>query len=204
MTIHDGLAVPIAYSIGSIPFGYIIVKTKLGKDVRAAGSGSTGATNVLRSAGPVGGILTFLCDVGKGTVAVLIAKALSPTNDWIVATAAVLAILGHIFPVFLKFKGGKGVATGVGVYLAILPKAVGAVLVIFVLVVLLSRYISLGSIIATLAFPVVAYWMGRNFLSFPVILGAFLGSLLIVVMHYQNILRLASGTENKFTGFSSK
>ncbi|MDD5542048.1 MAG: glycerol-3-phosphate 1-O-acyltransferase PlsY [Acidobacteriia bacterium] len=198
------LAIVLAYLFGAIPFGYIIVKTKLGKDVRNSGSGSTGATNVLRTAGTVGGILTFALDVGKGSAAVLVAKALSPANDWIVAIAAVSAILGHIFPVFLKFKGGKGVATGVGVYLAILPQAVGAVLVIFFFVVLLSRYISLGSIIATSAFPFFAYGMGRNSLSFPIIVGTFVGALLIVVMHRQNIRRIASGTENKFKGFSSR
>ncbi|MFI5176245.1 MAG: glycerol-3-phosphate 1-O-acyltransferase PlsY [Terriglobia bacterium] len=198
------LAVLIAYLLGSIPFGYLIVKMKSGRDVREVGSRSIGATNVMRAAGRAGGILTFLLDVGKGFVAVLIAQKLFPDNEWVIAFAAMAAILGHVFPVFLKFKGGKGVATGVGVFLAIFPQAVGAVLVIFVIVVWLSRYISLGSIIATGAFPVVAYFMGQHVLSAPVLVATALGAILIVAKHHENIRRLLRGTENKFTGFSKK
>jgi glycerol-3-phosphate acyltransferase PlsY len=198
------LAVLIAYLLGSIPFGYLIVKMKSGRDVREVGSRSIGATNVMRAAGRAGGILTFLLDVGKGFVAVLIAQRLFPENEWVIAFAAMAAILGHVFPVFLKFKGGKGVATGVGVFLAIFPQAVAAVLVIFVIVVWLSRYISLGSIIATGAFPVVAYFMGQHVLSAPVLVATALGAILIVVKHHENIRRLLRGTENKFTGFSKK
>jgi glycerol-3-phosphate acyltransferase PlsY len=198
------LAVLIAYLLGSIPFGYLIVKMKSGRDVREVGSRSIGATNVMRAAGRAGGILTFLLDVGKGFVAVLIAQKLFPDNEWVIAFAAMAAILGHVFPVFLKFKGGKGVATGVGVFLAIFPQAVAAVLVIFVIVVWLSRYISLGSIIATGAFPVVAYFMGQHVLSAPVLIATGLGAILIVAKHHENIRRLLRGTENKFTGFSKK
>ncbi|MGB7622559.1 MAG: glycerol-3-phosphate 1-O-acyltransferase PlsY [Terriglobia bacterium] len=198
------LTVLIAYLLGSIPFGYLIVKMKSGRDVREVGSRSIGATNVMRAAGRAGGILTFLLDVGKGFVAVLIAQRLFPDNEWVIASAAMAAILGHVFPVFLKFKGGKGVATGVGVFLAIFPQAVAAVLVIFVIVVWLSRYISLGSIIATGAFPVVAYFMGQHVLSAPVLVATALGAILIVAKHHENIRRLLRGTENKFTGFSKK
>ncbi|MBZ5551293.1 MAG: glycerol-3-phosphate 1-O-acyltransferase PlsY [Acidobacteriia bacterium] len=198
------LAVPVAYLLGSIPFGYLIVKLKSGRDVREVGSRSIGATNVMRAAGRAGGILTFLLDVGKGFVAVLIAQKLSPENHWMIAAAAMSAILGHVFPLFLKFRGGKGVATGVGVFLAIFPQAVAAVLIIFVLIVWLSRYISLGSIVATSAFPVFAYFMGQGALPPPILIATALGALLIVAKHHENIRRLLRGTENKFTGFSKK
>jgi acyl phosphate:glycerol-3-phosphate acyltransferase len=198
------LAVLIAYLLGSIPFGYLIVKMKSGRDVREMGSRSIGATNVLRAAGRAGGILTFLLDVGKGFVAVLIAQKLFPDNGWVIASASMAAILGHVFPVYLKFKGGKGVATGVGVFLAIFPQAVAAVLIIFVIVVWLSRYISLGSIIATGSFPVFVYIMGQHLLPPPVLAATALGAILIVAKHHENIRRLLRGTENKFTGFSKR
>lgn len=198
------LAVVSAYLLGSIPFGYLIVKLKLGQDVRETGSRSIGATNVLRTAGRAGGILTFLLDVAKGFVAVIIAKMLVPGHHWIIAFASLAAIFGHVFPLFLNFKGGKGVATGVGVFLAIFPQGVVMVLVLFVIVVVLWRYISLGSIIATSAFPFLVYFMGHSTLSSPIILATFLGAALIVTKHHENIRRLLQGTENKFTSFSKK
>jgi glycerol-3-phosphate acyltransferase PlsY len=204
------VSVIIAYLLGSIPFGYIIVKTVLGKDVRETGSRSIGATNVLRSAGKAGGILTFVCDVGKGFAAVWVSRLLTANHPWaidtawVIAACALAAILGHIFPVFLNFKGGKGVATGVGVFLAIYPWAVASVVVIFAIVVYGSRYISLGSIIATAAFPVFAYFLGRDKLPLPVLLASVVGAALIVAKHHENIQRLMLGTENKFTGFSKK
>ncbi len=204
MTIQDGLVVLVAYLLGAIPFGYIIVKSKLGRDVRESGSGSIGATNVLRTAGKVGGILTFVLDVAKGMAAVLIAKAISPSNFWIIGAAALAAIIGHILPVFIGFKGGKGVATGVGVFLAVMPSAVLMVLVVFVIVVWLWRYISLGSIIATAAFPLSAYVLSRGSLPAPLLWATVLGALLIVSKHHGNIRRLIQGNENKFTGFSTK
>lgn len=198
------LGVLIAYLLGSIPFGYLFVKTVLGKDVRETGSGSIGATNVLRTTGTAGGILTFVFDVGKGFLAVVIVEKLASGNSWAIAISALAAVLGHIFPLFLKFKGGKGVATGVGVYLAIAPAAVGAVLVVFIVVVALWRYISLGSIIATSAFPFFAFWMGGGKFPKPILWGTILGAALIVIKHQGNIRRLLAGTENKFTGFSKK
>lgn len=194
----------IAYLLGSIPFGYLFVRIVLGEDVRQTGSGSIGATNVLRTTGTAGGILTFAFDVGKGFLAVMIAERLASGNPWAIALSALAAVLGHIFPVFLKFKGGKGVATGVGVYLAIAPAAVGAVLVIFVVIVALWRYISLGSIIATSAFPLFAFWIGREKLPTPILWGTIVGAALIVIKHHGNIRRLLTGNENKFTGFSRK
>lgn len=204
MRLQSVLPLLIAYLLGSMPFGYLIVKTKLGKDVRETGSGSTGATNVMRSAGRLGGILTFLLDVGKGWLAVFIAKQWAAENSWIVAAAALAAIFGHIFPVFLNFKGGKGVATGVGVFMAIYPEAVVAVLVIFVIVVWMWGYISLGSIVATAAFPIVTCFLGYQVLPLPLIGAIFLGAAVIIARHGANIGRLMRGTESRLTGFSKQ
>ena len=112
----------VAYLIGSIPFGYLIVRRKIGADIRQTGSGGTGATNVSRRAGKAAGILTLLLDAAKGSVAVLIAKAVAG-DDWVIAAAAIAALVGHIFPVWLGFRGGKGVATGVGIFLVLAPVA---------------------------------------------------------------------------------
>ena len=193
-----------AYLLGSIPFGYLIVRWEKGIDVRKTGSGSTGATNVMRNLGIAGFIVTFILDVGKGTFAVLLASRLTSVDGrwfslsgdprWI-AAASVAAILGHCFPVWLKFRGGKGVATGVGVFIALAPLQVAIVLGIFAIVVAIGRYISLGSIVATAAFPLAVYFMQHPPL--PMVLGAAGSALTIIAMHHANIRRLLKGTENK-------
>src|ERR671939_2055471 len=145
-----------AYLLGSIPFGYLIVRARTGADVRATGSGGTGATNVSRRAGKLAGVVTLLLDAAKGALAVLLARWLATDDfgvNWWVAAAAVLAVFGHCFPVWLGFRGGKGVATGVGVFLSLYPLAVACAGVIFILVVVLTRYVSLGSILATATLP---------------------------------------------------
>ena len=207
----------IGYLLGSIPFGYILVRVFRGEDVRASGSGNIGATNVARKA-PGLGALTLVLDAAKGFAAVTIGVAIvrsftetlmfkmragSPDPRvqllyFAAAVAALFAILGHVFPVWLRFKGGKGVATGVGSFLAVAPKAVLIVLVIFVVIVAAFRYISLGSIIATAAFPLFAFLLYRSQASAEVfaIIGA--ASLLIILKHHQNIRRLMAGTEHKF------
>ena len=207
----------IGYLLGSIPFGYILVRVFRGEDVRASGSGNIGATNVARKA-PGLGVATLVLDAAKGFAAVMIARyvashqfALSSSSAIVEggdlylqrlylmsAVAAIFAILGHLFPVWLRFKGGKGVATGVGSFLALAPKAVLIVLVIFVVIVAAFRYISLGSIIATAAFPVFAFLLYRSQVTTEVfvIIGA--AALLIIVKHHQNIRRLIAGTEHKF------
>jgi len=194
----------LAYLLGSIPFGYLIVRWQKGVDVRNTGSGSTGATNVMRNLGIVGFVATFILDVGKGTFAVLLASRLtsddarwfplSGDSRWI-AAASVAAILGHCFPIWLKFRGGKGVASGVGVFIALAPLQVALVLVIFAIVVAIWRYISLGSIVATAAFPLVVYLMKHPPL--PIVLGAAGSALIIIAMHHANIRRLLKGMENK-------
>jgi len=193
-----------AYLLGSIPFGYLIVRWEKGIDVRKTGSGSTGATNVMRNLGIAGFIVTFILDVGKGTFAVLLASRLtSVSGRWFpltgdprwIAAASVAAILGHCFPAWLKFRGGKGVATGVGVFIALAPLQVAVVLGIFAIVVAIWRYISMGSIVATAAFPLAVYFMQRPPL--PIVLGAAGSALIIIAMHHANIRRLLKGTENK-------
>jgi glycerol-3-phosphate acyltransferase PlsY len=192
---HGTLTPVFAYLLGSIPFGYLIVRWQKGVDVRSTGSGSTGATNVMRNLGIIGFVATFILDVGKGIAAVLLVSRLTSGDPQWIALSSVAAILGHCFPVWLKFRGGKGVATGVGVFIALAPMQVGLVLIIFAIVVAISRYISLGSIIGTAAFPPLVYFMKHPPL--PIVLGAAGGALIIIAMHHANIRRLLAGTENK-------
>jgi glycerol-3-phosphate acyltransferase PlsY len=201
---HGALTPLFAYFLGSIPFGYLIVRWQKGVDVRSTGSGSTGATNVMRNLGIIGFVATFILDVGKGTFAVLMASRLTSGDArWIplsgdprwIALSSVAAILGHCFPVWLKFRGGKGVATGVGVFLALAPLQVAVVLAIFAIIVAIGRYISLGSIVATAAFPLLVHFMKHPPL--PIVVGAAGSALIIIAMHHGNIRRLLSGTENK-------
>ncbi len=202
-----------AYLIGSIPFGYLIVRLKAGADIRQTGSGGTGATNVSRRAGKAAGVLTLALDALKGAGAVLIAQNILTTTafaaqgqnsaEWWMAAAGLAAMIGHIFPVWLKFKGGKGVATGVGVFLVLAPVAVGIAALVFLLVVLLTRYVSLGSMSAALAIPV-SLWVQHVFIqpvpNFPALISVALGgAFLIVFAHRQNIERLLQGRENKFS-----
>jgi len=184
----------VSYLLGSIPFGLLLMKLSQGKDIRSYGSGNIGATNVFRKS-RLTGILTLIFDAGKGYLAVLIAGWMGADPSW-QAIACVAAIAGHIFPIWLKFKGGKGVATGCGAFLALCPPAVGTTLVLFVLVLVFTRYISAASILATAMFPVWAYLYGYPA---PVLIWGAAGALLIIAKHHQNIRRLVSGTENKFT-----
>lgn len=195
------LALPIAYLLGSIPFGYLIVKLSAGKDVRRSGSGATGATNVTRTAGRAAGVATLVLDALKGFLAVWIARRLTGDDgtSWIVAGAAVLAILGHIFPVWLGFKAGKGVATGLGVFAAIAPLAVATSAVVFVVVVALTRYISLGSILAAASAPMWAWlWQAGDPDLTRILVTLSVSAIIITAKHYENIRRLAEGTESKF------
>jgi acyl phosphate:glycerol-3-phosphate acyltransferase len=198
----------IAYLLGSIPFGYILVRLFRKQDVRTIGSGNIGATNVARSGAKGLGIATLILDAAKGYSAVRFGFFMHPfISDYVhydpryeyylAAIAAIFAILGHMYPIWLKFKGGKGVATGVGVFLALAPMAVGLVLVIFIVIVWFSRYVSLGSIIATAAFPLFAWLLYRHSMSSIIFLAAAFASFLIIVKHHQNIRRLLAGTEHR-------
>ena len=183
----------LSYLLGSIPFGFLLVKASQGKYIRTLGSGNIGASDVFRKSRGTG-ILTLLLDAGKGALAVIIAGGLGGNSTW-QAIAAVAAIIGHIFPIWLKFKGGKGVATGCGAFLALCPLAVLSTLAVFVLILVLTRYISAASIAATALFPLWAYLYGSPS---SVLLWGGAGALLIVAKHHQNIRRLISGNENKF------
>jgi glycerol-3-phosphate acyltransferase PlsY len=187
------IVVIIAYVLGSIPFGYLIVRGRGAGDIRETGSGGTGATNVSRRAGKAAGVLTLLLDAAKGSVAVLIARALTG-DEWVIAVAAIAALLGHIFPVWLGFRGGKGVATGVGIFLVLAPIALLCAGVIFVAIVALTRYVSLGSIIAAVLIPVFVWWQSDLR---PLLIAAIVGAALIVFAHRGNIQRLVSRTESR-------
>ncbi len=205
----------IAYLLGSIPFGYLIVRATQGADIRETGSGGTGATNVSRRAGKAAGVLTLVLDALKGAGAVAIAKVIlglpffgesvgsSHENAyWWVAATAIAVIVGHIFPVWLRFRGGKGVATGVGVFLMLAPIAVAFAAGIFLLTVWRTRYVSLGSILAAVAIPL--FVLLQNVFIRPIdslasiLSAAIVGAALIVFAHRENIGRLKNGTENRF------
>ena len=187
------IVVVIAYLLGSIPFGYLIVRKTIGADIRETGSGGTGATNVSRRAGKAAGVLTLLLDAAMGSVAVLIAKTVSG-DDWVIAVAAIAALAGHIFPVWLGFRGGKGVATGVGIFSVLAPISLLCAGVIFIAIVVTTRYVSLGSMIAAVLIPVFV-WLQSGWQ--PVLPAAILAAALIVFAHRGNIKRLASRTESQ-------
>lgn len=195
------LVVIIAYLIGSIPFGYLIVRVKSGGDVRDTGSGGTGATNVSRRAGKTAGLLTLILDALKGALALVIAKVIfgSGNTDWSIALVAIAVILGHIFPVWLRFRGGKGVATGAGVFFVLAPMAILCAGVMFVAVVVLTKYVSLGSILAAATLPVFVWLFALEVDLKPLLTAAVAGGLLIVFAHRGNIARLLNGTESRIS-----
>ena len=189
------LSVLIAYFLGSIPFGYLFVRWQRGIDVRTTGSGSIGATNVMRNLGFIGFVATFLLDFAKGAAAVLLASHLTSAAPHWVAAAAVASIAGHCFPVYLKFRGGKGIATAGGAFAVLVPIHVVVVLGIFALVVSIWRYVSLGSIISAAAFPVLLFVFDGS--SPPIVTGAAISAAMIIARHHSNIRRLLNGTESK-------
>ncbi len=210
--------IPLAYLLGSIPFGYLLVRVFRHEDIRATGSGNIGATNVARSGGKGLGILTLLLDLGKGAAAVLIAFAAGArfapwlaegrfvahlqTFDLAVA-AAVAAVVGHVFPVWLGFRGGKGVATALGVFIALSPPLAACILLVFLVVVALTRYVSLGSILASASVPLFALKFIHS--STPaVVFGFVFIPALVIVKHHANIQRLLSGTESRFGSKASQ
>jgi glycerol-3-phosphate acyltransferase PlsY len=190
-----------SYLLGSIPFGYLLVRVFRGEDVRKSGSGNIGATNVSRKS-PLLGVLTLLLDAAKGFVAVELATIVVPAAGMslsqLMAICALLAIAGHMFPLWLGFRGGKGVATALGAFARFAPLAVLVAVVVFVAVVALTRRISLGSILTATLFPV-SVWV-LNLSHDPLVITAVsIAALLIIVRHRQNIRRLISGDEPRFS-----
>ena len=189
----SALGLLAAYLIGAIPVGFLVARVAGGTDIRRAGSGNIGATNVLRTLGTGPAVLTLLGDIVKGYLAVRAAGSIGP-EAWAAAGGAVAVIAGNCWPVFLAFRGGKGVATGLGAFLALIPWAVGPAAVLWLAVTALSRYVSMASIIACLSLPVAALLLG-----YPrhAVVAAALAALIIVWRHRENIARLASGTERR-------
>ena len=196
------LTIVVGYFLGSIPFGFLLVRVFQGKDIRQSGSGNIGATNVARSS-PVLGIATLILDALKGFAAVSIAwywiaPRWSGPIGIVSALAAFSAIAGHIFPVWLKFRGGKGVATGLGSFVMLAPKAILVMIGVFIAIVLAFRYVSLGSILVVASFPFLAYLLD-GYTNAPVALAFMaLSSILIIAKHHENIRRLMTGTEHRF------
>jgi acyl phosphate:glycerol-3-phosphate acyltransferase len=190
----------LSYLLGSIPFGYILVRIFRGEDVRRSGSGNIGATNVSRTS-PALGVITLLLDALKGAGAVMIARALSTSpaagGKISLALAGFFAVAGHVFPAWLNFRGGKGVATGLGAFALIAPKALLLAVAVFIIMVAIFRYVSLGSVVAAASFPLFiakAAFEGRAMAAFTLITAT---SLLIIVRHRDNLHRLMSGTESR-------
>ena len=209
MTITYVSAAAIAYLFGSIPFGFLLVRLFLKEDIRKIGSGNIGATNVLRSGRRGLGALTFLLDTGKGYVAVAITRWIVARHfggaieaEHAAAIAAVFAVVGHVFPIWLRGKGGKGVATALGVFLALAPVSALCALATFIVVVFLSRYVSLASIVSSASFPVFVWLWGRVANIDPwnawLVVASFIVPAIIIVKHAPNIQRLRTGTEYRF------
>jgi glycerol-3-phosphate acyltransferase PlsY len=198
------LIIAIAYALGSIPFGYLIVQALAGADIRESGSGGTGATNVSRRAGKPAGLITLILDVLKGAFGVLLARWFTPGEElgWTVAVTGIAVVVGHIFPIWLGFRGGKGVATAVGVFLVLAPLNLVVAGLVFFCTILLTRYVSLASILASVSLLLFT-WLQRQFGATyyrgdMILISAVVIAILIIFAHRANIGRLIRGTENRF------
>jgi len=188
--------VVIAYLLGAIPFGYLLVKWKTGADVRAVGSGNIGATNVMRTSGRAAGAATLLLDIAKGYVAVWLAGRLTGQDMVWMSLAALAVMAGHAYPVFLGFKGGKAVASVVGAFLCLTPWALAVETIIFVVVVIWTRHISMGSIIWAATLPLAVRLVMQA--PWPAVVASLVAGAFVIYRHSSNIQRLRLGTENVF------
>jgi glycerol-3-phosphate acyltransferase PlsY len=188
----------VSYLLGSIPFGYLLVRLFKGEDVRASGSGNIGATNVARKS-PGLGIATLLLDAAKGLAAVLLARYFfgGQQGQFIMTVAAFFAVLGHLFPVWLKFRGGKGVATSLGAFIVLTPKSILCMLVLFLMITAAFRYVSLSSVAVAAAFPLLV-WAFGEYVDPRQLIFVSLVSALVIWKHRHNISRILDGTESKF------
>jgi glycerol-3-phosphate acyltransferase PlsY len=190
------LAILVAYLIGSIPFGFLLTRLTTGQDVRTHGSGNIGATNVLRTAGRAAGIATLVLDIAKGVLAVWIAALLTDNAPGWMADAALAVMAGHSFPIFLKFKGGKAVATFIGAFGYLMPLPLLAAVVVFLITVAATRYISAGSVMAAATFPI-GVWLILHPSLTELIVSLIAGGF-IVYRHKSNMERIHAGTEPTF------
>jgi glycerol-3-phosphate acyltransferase PlsY len=186
-----------SYLLGSIPFGYLLVRAFRGQDIRQTGSGNIGATNVSRTSKGLGA-LTLVLDALKGLAAVAITRLIFPGDNTLLGAAALFAIIGHMFPVWLRFKGGKGVATGLGSFVVLTPKTILVMVAIFVIIFLAFRYVSLASILTVALFPLLAWVLEPDRAPARVLPFIVAASLLIIVKHHENIRRLLAHTESRF------
>jgi acyl phosphate:glycerol-3-phosphate acyltransferase len=186
-----------SYLLGSIPFGYILVRAFRKQDIRQTGSGNIGATNVSRTS-PGLGALTLIFDVLKGLAAVEITHLLFPTHNTLMGAAALFAIVGHMFPVWLGFRGGKGVATGLGSFVLLTPKTILVMVAIFVVVFLAFRFVSLASILTVALFPLLAWMLEPDRVTSQTLIFITVASILIIAKHHENIRRLLTHTESRF------
>ena len=196
------LSIPVAaYLLGSIPFGVLLAKLFGGADVRKAGSGNIGATNVARVAGPLAGIITLVFDAAKGALAVFLAARLSNESALWMMLAGICALLGHCFPIWLNFRGGKGAATAAGAYLVLCPLALLGSVILFILVVAFWRFVSLGSISAAAAMPLLVYllWAPHHAPPHIITFGSLAAAALVIYKHDANIQRLVQGDEPKLS-----
>ncbi len=182
----------VAYLLGSIPFALLLTRRR-GADLRRVGSGNLGAANVMRASGVPAGLLVAALDMAKGASSVIVASWMSPLAE-APALAAVAAVLGHVYPVWLRFRGGKGVATACGAFSVLTPAALPFALAVFTITVWFTRYISAGSVLATMALPPVAMATGSPT---PAVVAAWVTASLIVFRHRSNIIRLRTGTERR-------
>lgn len=197
MTLEIIVYLLLSYLCGAIPFGYIIAKLFKHVDIRTVGSGNTGATNVYRSISKPLGILTLVLDLLKGFIPVYCVMFFNPEYQWLIISVAFVTIIGHTFTVFLGFKGGKGVATACGAFLAINPVAVLFCAIVFVVILAIFKYVSFASIMAALMLPISLYLLKE----LPeIVVFAGMISILVIVRHLSNIKRLLNGTENKIFG----
>ena len=190
------VALVVAYLIGGIPFGYLLVRLKTGEDVRSMGSGNIGATNVLRTSGRAVAVATLLLDIAKGFGAVWLAARLTDDSIAWTSLAALAVMAGHAYPVFLKFRGGKAMASFIGAFLYLTPIPLLATLVVFVIVVAATGHISMGSIIGAASLPL-ATWLIMHPPA-PLVLVSLIAAAFVVVRHRENIQRIRAGKEHVF------
>ncbi len=185
--------VVLGYLLGSVPFAFVLARRWGHVDLRTSGSGNVGATNVFRTSGPLLGLAALMLDVAKGAATIALAQHFA-TDAATPTAAGIAAVMGHVYPIWLRFRGGKGVATACGVFAMLAPLATAAVCLVFVIIVWWTRYVSLGSVVAAILFAPVAYWRGA---SQTVVIGGLVAAAVIVGRHRSNLIKILAGDERR-------